>query len=540
MPGSLNAPISLYGTHELRCHSPDNEEYEAVMEDLTYRKLYELSRDGIMLVGEEGFIDCNQAALDMFKCPTLALFCSKHPSEFSPLYQPCGGLSSELSRQRIQTAMEEGHCRFDWMHQRLNGEEFFAEVLLSPAKWGGLDVLQGVVRDVSERKKMEQELRLAKETAEQSNKAKSEFLAIISHELRTPIHGIIAAQELLLISNLSNLQREEGTLVLHSAQILLSTVNDILDFTKIEAGKLDLENIPFSPAAVLDESLQLLNKTATQKNLELNLVYETPPPKHLLGDPNRIRQILLNLCGNAIKFTEQGSVTIRNRFGGCGENHTLWTIDVIDTGIGMTDDQKCSVFDQFVQADTTTSRKYGGTGLGLSISKALAVLMNGQINVESKKHSGSTFSISLCLPITEKAKQKNTDTQTKHRRRYNKHALVAEDNPINQIIVKRQLQLVGISFDVVENGIMAIEHYKDDIVDKTFDVIFMDLQMPVMGGIETTRKLREAGCKLPIVALTADAIKGRKEDCLDAGMNEFLSKPFGMDELTSLLDKLYP
>jgi PAS domain S-box-containing protein len=507
------------------------------MTDRTYEKLYQLSRDGMMVLGEEAFLDCNPATLEMFKCASVEAFCSKHPAELSPEYQPCGGLSAELAQQQIDTALQEGYARFDWVHRRCDGETFYAEVLLSPAVWKGKEVLQAVVRDVSERKRLEIELREAKDSAEQSNRAKSEFLAIISHELRTPIHGIIGAQELLLDSELTPEQREDGVLVLHSALSLLNTVNDILDFSKIEAGKIDLERTPFSPEVIIDDVYRLLAIKAKEKALFFTLSYEGDMPAYLMGDPTKIRQILLNLCGNAIKFTQHGGIDIKSQFALTDTGDVCWTIGVSDSGIGMSSEQIKGIFDKFIQADSSTSRLYGGTGLGLAISQELAGLMGSQIAVESRISAGSTFTLSLNLPSVDASEVCQQKIIRKFERHYAKHALVAEDNPVNQRIIKKQLERIGITMVLAENGLEAIKLYQQ--ARPLPDVILMDLQMPRLGGIEAAKRLRELGCTQPIIALTADAHKERRIDCQAAGMGHFLSKPFAINDLITVLDAIF-
>lgn len=405
-----------------------------------------------------------------------------------------------------------------------------------------------VVAVLSNRERIREELREAKNTAELAVAAKSVFLANMSHEIRTPMNGVIGFTELLLAENLAPSQREQVEMIAESGRTMMRLLNDILDMAKIEAGKISIQKEAVNVRHRISSSFRLMEGAARSKGLRLSLIFDNNVPAWIQADPLRLRQIVLNLVANAVKFTSRGSVEVRV----CTEDAEvgpLLCVHVSDTGMGIPGDQIGSIFGQFAQGDASTARKFGGTGLGLSISTQLTQMMGGTLTCESEFGFGSLFSLRIPL-IPSEAPVEQTDDLARRDQSgiqgsmVSAHILVAEDHDINQALIKAMLTQAGCTFDIASNGFEALRMVAvANGSGRPYDLVLMDVQMPELDGLEATRRLRLAGhdpVSLPIIALTANAYADDIADCRAAGMQAHLTKPVRGRDLVQALSRWAP
>lgn len=542
--------------------------FVAVKEDITERKnseellrKYQLlsnhARDIILFIASDGrILEANKAAVQAYGY--------KYEELLNLKIQDLRCDEDALVTEQMRNVFDEG-VLVETVHRRKDGSVFPVEVSSQSMICGDDHILLSIVRDISKRKEIENELKKAKEAAEAANRAKSEFLANMSHEIRTPMNVIMGMTDLVLDCELKSNQREQLIKVRKATDSLLRIVDDILDFSKIEAGKLDLENVVFDIKGVIKQVIEVFSVKAEEKGLNLDCYIHPRIPLLVKGDPVRLQQILNNLIDNAIKFTDAGSIYIKVVIEDLIENSINLKFYISDTGIGIPEEKRHLLFKSFSQVDGSSTRKYGGTGLGLAISKRLVEMMGGSINYISESGAGSTFvfNVILTLPGTSEASKINhyanhlsikdfTDLNDNNsklgipiEKSYTKDtinnplkALIAEDNEMNRELILTQFEMKGWEAVAVKNGKEALEEF----MKNKYDFILMDLQMPEMDGFEATALIRNIekrqGGHIPIIAMTAHAIKGIEEECFSVGMDYYLSKPVRANVLFSLIEKI--
>ena len=506
--------------------------------DARIRGIVDTAADAIITINEDGIIQSYNSAAEHVFGYTAQEAISQNVSLLmpSPYQKEHDGYLRRYLEGHASSIF--GRSR-ELVGERKDGARFPMELAVSETKVGVRRTFTGIVRDISDRKQHEQELREAKEHAESAAIAKSQFLATMSHEIRTPMNGVIGMTGLLLETDLSPQQHQFAETVRSSGETLLKIINDILDFSKVEAGRFNLEGVDFEISDLVEETLGLFEAVAMKKGLKIEAKIEKSVPKIVSADINKIRQILNNLLNNGIKFTSKGRVSLQVSSIASEKDSEMLKFAVSDTGIGIQKEIQSNLFQPFQQADSSTTRLFGGTGLGLAICKKFVELMNGEIGVESEIDKGSTFwfTIEAKIPTHEKAKEELVDsnpvslTEVKNS---DLKVLVVEDNFINREITTKMLEQIGLRAKCVENGLESL----NSVSDEAFDLVLMDCQMPVMDGFEATKKIR-ANSKLEkqpkIIALTASSAIEDSIKCLEVGMDDYLPKPFTKNDLAGLV-----
>jgi PAS domain S-box-containing protein len=513
---------------------------------ISFRQLFDCSSEAVFINDEQGnLIDFNEGTLKLYGYTR---------QEFEHLNLDALSVN-EIPYDRTNStkyylqAMSSGPQNFEWISRKKNGEIFWSDNSLQYMELNGQKCFVSMVRDISARKKAEKELhqlqmnlellveerteeaQKAQRIAEEANQAKSRFLANMSHEIRTPMNAILGLSHLLKKTDLDSNQKQKLQHLQNSGESLLQLLNDILDFSKIEAGRMDLESCPFHLPELLQKLAEVTRQSAHQKDLSFSLKIDPDLPQWVQGDSTRIYQILMNLLSNAIKFTQRGQISFVAK--ALHVKQESWvSLSIKDTGIGLKPEQIQAIFEPFVQAEASTTRQYGGTGLGLSICRQLTELMGGQLLLESTPDQGSDFEVRIPLPICPNPNARSPIGEVAQIAPA--RIMLVEDNAINQLVANEILTGHGWKVEIADNGAIACDLF---VHQGPWDLILMDLQMPVMDGFEATRQIRLQDTQIPIIALTADVRREVIDEVEAVGMNAWMTKPVDPDALYRMIQK---
>ncbi|AKJ64891.1 ATP-binding protein [Kiritimatiella glycovorans] len=520
-----------------------------------YRNLYETAHVGLYRTqaDEDRFLNANRELARMFGYGSVEeLLREGRPSQ---CYEHSADRWTMLEKSRREGRVES----FEFEGRRRDGTS--CDCILSGRYYAETDTLEGAVLDISERKRAERDLERARdelqvvneklrgsmeqaqraaEEAAEASRAKSDFLARMSHELRTPLNAVLGMTELLMEADLPREHRDSLQTVFSSARALLNIINDLLEVSRLESGKLELDVDSFDLKGCIESAFDIVRSRRAPEQVKLHFSVADEVPAHPRGDADRLRQVLLNLLSNAVKFTREGEIELRVWKSREEENRVTLAFAVRDTGIGMTEEELEKIFDPFVQADPGTTRRYGGTGLGLTISRELCRLMGGDLQAESTPGEGSTFTFTVRVQRGEKKAGASMQAEPAEvapdddlGRRHPLRILLAEDNPVNRMVAMRMLGRLGYSAELAENGREALER----VQQRRFDVVLMDIQMPELDGLDATRKIKaQFGARSPyIIGVTAHAYEEDQRACFNAGMSDYVAKPIRLAELAEAL-----
>ena len=508
------------------------------------RTIFNTASEGIITIDSSGAIEaCNEATLNLFQCEETELL----GTQLGALVDRVGDSddSDDNHHSRILDLKALIGTKQVLMAYRPCGTKFYVQFSATEVRFNDHSVITGILTDITERKAVEKELQKARVAAESATAAKSQFLANMSHEIRTPMSAIIGYSDLLLDPEQTTEERIDCvSTIRRNADHLLTLINDILDLSKIEADRMTVETIQCSPCQLISDVASLMRVRAAENDIDFHVRYDSAVPASITSDPVRIRQVIINLVGNAIKFTQQGAVKVHVWSEELDSDNPTINFRVVDSGIGMTEEQKSRLFRPFTQADYSTTRKFGGTGLGLTISKTLVNLMGGEISVSSVPGLGSCFEFSLPTGSLENVEVIDNPSESaleafpdetiefSESSKVAAHVLLAEDGVDNRRLISFHLKKAGCHVTTAENGKIAFEVATAARKrGEPFDIIFMDMQMPIMDGYQAASKLRETGYTGPICALTAHAMNGDREKCINAGCDDYLTKPIDVDKL---------